>query len=186
MNPINHESDLIIRLRKLEKSQARYRLAFLSTAALATFLCLSGAKKHAVDDLVQAKSFEVVNDDAKVLARLSSAAGKGELRMFKADGTPLVNVSSSVDDTGRVDVFNSTGKPMISLSSVSTGGGSIVVNNSLGSLSIQLAANALNHGGVWVYNADGKRIAVITSGSNSANGLAETYDANGTRTGHLP
>ncbi len=186
MNSINQEADLVIRLRKLEKSQARYRIAFLGTATLAAALCLTGAKRHAVDDLVQAKSFEVVDDDAKVLARLSSAAGKGELRTYKADGTPLVNISSSIDTSGRVDVFNANGKPMITLSSVSTGAGSILVNNSLGGLSIQLAANTLNHGGLWVYNADGKRIAVISSSASSGDGLAEVYDASGTRTGHLP
>jgi hypothetical protein len=185
MNSNNQENDHIVRLRKLEKSQSRYRIAFLFTTAIAVGLCLLGAK-HRTDDLLQAKSFEVVNDDGKVLARLSSVEGKGEMRLFKADGTPLVNVYSSVDNTGRVDLFNAGGKPMISMSSSSTGAGSIIVNNSSSNLSVQLASNSLNHGGIWVYNADGKKIAVITSSGTSADGMAETFDATGTRTGHLP
>ena len=185
MNSNNQEIDLIARLRRLEKSQARYRFAFLLTATIAGGLCLLGAK-HRTDDLIQAKSFEVVNDDGKVLARLSSAADKGEMSLYKADGTPLVNVYSSVDNTGRVDLFNAGGKPMISMSSTSTGAGSIIVNNTSGSLAVQLATNSLNHGGLWVYNADGKKIAVISSSGTSPDGMAETYDATGARTGHLP
>ena len=185
MNSINNESDLITRLHRLEKSQMRYRVAFLATAAFATALCLMGAKRHA-EDLVQAKSFEVVNDEGKVFARFSSVEGKGELRTFKSDGTPLVNVSSSVDNSGRVDVFSATGKPMISLSSSSAGAGSIVLNNNAGSTSVQLGANSQNHGGMWVYNADNKLIAVVTTSGTSADGVAETYDAQGKKTGHLP
>ena len=185
MNISNQESDLIIRLRKLEKSQARYRFAFLFTAALAAAFCMIGAKRH-TDDLIQAKSFEVVNDDAKVLARFTSAAGKGEMRMYRTDGSPLANVSSSTDSSGRVDLFNANGKPMISLSSTSTGAGSITLKNSLGALSVQVASNTQDHGGLWVFNADGKQIAVITTSGTTANGIAETYDAAGTKSGHLP
>lgn len=185
MNTLFQESDLILRLRKLEKSQARYRFAFLFTATLAAGLCMIGAKRH-TDDLIQAKSFEVVNDDAKVLARFTSVAGKGEMRMYRTDGSPLVNVSSSTDNSGRVDLFNANGKPMISLSSTATGSGSISLNNSLGGLSVQVASNVHDHGGVWVFNAEGKQIAAITTSGTTANGIAEIYDASGTKTGHLP
>jgi len=185
MKPEQTQSELIARLRKVEKSQFRYRAAFLATAVFAAAVCLMGAKRQ-TEDVVQAKSFEVVNDDSKVLARFSSAAGKGEIRMFRADGSPLVNVSSSTDNTGRVELFNANGKSMITLSSSTSGAGSILLNNSLGEPSVQMASNTHGHGGLWVYNAEGKRIAVITTSGATSDGIAETYDSAGARTGHLP
>ena len=185
MNQPQQDLDLVVRLRKLEKSQARYRIAFLSTAVLTAAICLMGAK-HRTDDLIQAKTFEVVNDDAKVMARITTANSKGDFRLFRADGQPLVSVYSSIDNTGRVDLYNANGKPMISMSSATNGAGSIIINNSSGNTSVQMASNNQNHGGLWVFNADGKRIAVITTSGTSADGVAEIYDAAGTKTGHLP
>ena len=179
------ESDLIDRLRKLERSQARYRAAFLATAAFAAILCTTGARRQ-VQDLLQAKSFEVVNDDGKVLARFSSIRGKGDFRTFRADGNPLVSMISSNDDSGRVELYNADGKPIITLSTSTTGAGSMVVNNSAGARAVVMGSTPANDGGIWVYNAEGNRIAVITTANGTSDGLAETYDAAGTRTGHLP
>ncbi|MFI5385322.1 MAG: hypothetical protein ACHQ50_04290 [Fimbriimonadales bacterium] len=185
MKNSEHESDLILRLRKLERSQVRYRAAFLVTAALAAVLCIMGAGRQTSDSL-QSKSFEVVNDDAKVLARFSSVNGKGEFRSFRADGNPLVSLYSSSDDSGRVEVYNASGKPVITLSTATTGAGSLVVNTSSGERAVQIGSTAANHGGLWIFNADGKTIAVITAAAGTSDGMAETYDAAGTRTGHLP
>jgi hypothetical protein len=185
MKNLNQEPDLVARLRRLERSQARYRAAFLITAAVAAVLCTTGARRQA-ETLVQAKSFEVVNDDSKVLAKFSSISGKGDFRTYRADGSQLVSVSSSSDDSGRIDVYNADGKPIITLSTSTTGAGSLVVNNSAGARSIQIGSTPDKNGGIWIYNAEGSRIATITAASGTSNGMAETYDAAGTRTGHLP
>jgi len=185
MNISNQESDLVLRLRKVERSQARYRAAFLATAALAAVLCTTGARRQA-ETLIQAKSFEVVNDDSKVLARFSSVNGKGDLRLFRADGNPLVSLYSSKDDSGRVEVYNADGKSIVTLSTSTTGAGSIVINSSSGTRTIQIGSTPQNQGGIWIYNAEGNRIAVMTAASGTSDGLAETYDAAGTKTGHLP
>ncbi|MHB8635720.1 MAG: hypothetical protein ACYC96_04530 [Fimbriimonadaceae bacterium] len=185
MNQLMQESAVVARLKALERSQARYRIAFLVTAAIAAVLCTTGARRQ-VEAVSQAKSFEVVNDDTKVLARFSSVNGKGELRTFRADGTPLLNLVSSTDDSGRVEIFNSEGKPIITLSSSTTGAGNVIVNTSSGSQAVFIGTTPSNDGGMWVYNAAGGRIATISTAAGTSNGLAETYDANGTRTGHLP
>jgi hypothetical protein len=185
MNNFNEESDLLIRLRKLEKSQARYRAAFLSTAAIAVVVCTMGAKRQA-ETLVQTKSLEIVNDDAKVLARFSSVNGKGDFRTFRADGKPLVSMFSSVDDSGRIELNNADGKPTIVLSSTTTGAGIITVNKDNGERSVVIGSSPEKNGGVWIYNQGGNRIAAITAGSGTFDGVAETYSATGTRTGHLP
>src|SRR5579862_381376 len=186
MNQVNEQPELILRLRKLEKSQARYRVAFLSTAAIAVLLFITGAGKR-MDDLIQAKTFEVVNDEGKVLARLSSASGKGDIRLYRADGNPLVTIGSSTDNSGRVDIFNADGKVALTLAtSANNGAGMLIVNTSSGARAVQIGTSSNNQGGVWIYNADQKLIAVMSTASNSSDGLAETYDAAGTRTGHLP
>ena len=133
MNNLNQESDLILRLRKLERSQARYRVAFLLTAAVAAVLCTVGAGRQTADD-IQAKTFEVVNDESKVLARFTSVNGKGEFRTFRADGNPLVSMYSSSDDSGRIETYNADGKAAIVLSTSTTGSGSLLINTSSGDL----------------------------------------------------
>jgi hypothetical protein len=185
MDNVTQESLVVLRLRKLEKSQARYRAAFLVTAALAAVMCTTGAR-HQAETLIQAKSFEVVNDDAKVLARMTSVNGKGDFRMYRADGNPLVSLYSSKDDSGRVEVFNADGKPIITLSTSTTGAGSLIINSSSGARTIQIGSTPDNNGGIWIYNAEGIRIGVITAATGTFDGLAETYDAAGTKTGHLP
>jgi|GEM_PF-2950902 len=185
MNNSQQEIDLVQRLRKMERLQARYRGAFVLTAALAGVLCIVGAGRQ-TQDSVQAKTFEVVNDDAKVLARFTSIDGKGEFNTFRADGNPLVSVYSSSDNSGRVEVYNAAGKPVITLSTSTTGAGSLVVDNSTGDRSVQVGTSSAGHGGLWIYNADGKMIAVITTATGTSDGMAETYDAAGKRTGHLP
>ncbi len=180
-----HDSEMLPRLRKLERSQNRYKAAFIVTAAIAVFLCTIGARKHA-DDTLQAKSFEIVNDDGKVLARFSSVNGKGEFRSYRADGNPLVSLYSSTDNSGRVELYNADGRSVITLSTATSGSGIISVNTGSGERSIVLGSTPSNNGGVWIYNADGKRIATISTASGTSDGLAETYDASGTRTGHLP
>jgi hypothetical protein len=185
MNNSIQDSELIPRLRKLERSQARYRIAFLVTAAIAAVLCTTGARRRA-DDTLQAKSFEIVNDDAKVLARFSSVNGKGDLHLFRADGGPLVSLFSSTDDSGRLEIYNAEGKPVVVCSTSTTGAGSVLVNSSSGDRAIQIGTTPSNNGGIWIYNADGKQVADITTQSGTSNGMAETFDASGTRTGHLP
>ena len=185
MKNSNQESNLVLRLRKVERSQARYRAAFLVTAALAAVLCTTGARRQ-TETVIQAKSFEVVNDDAKVLARFSSVNGKGDFRTYRADGNPLVSMISSKDDSGRVEVYNADGKSIITLSTSTTGAGSLVVNTSSGTRSIQIGSTPEKNGGIWIYNAEGNRIAVITTATGTSDGLAETYDAAGKKTGHLP
>jgi len=185
MKNSNHESDLVLRLRKLERSQARYRAAFLMTAAFATVLCLIGAGRR-TEDSIQAKSFEVVNDDSKVMARFSSVGGKGELRTFRADGSPLVSLYSSIDNSGRIESYNADGKAVITLSTSTIGSGSLIVSSSTGDRAIQIGSSSAKHGGLWIYNAEGKTIGVITAATGTSDGLMETYDAAGTRTGHLP
>src|SRR5579862_7529005 len=160
MKNLNQDFDLVRRLRRLEKSQARYRAAFLITAALAAVLCTTGARRQA-ETLVQAKSFEVVNDDSKVLAKFSSISGKGDFRTYRADGSPLVSVSSSSDDSGRIDLYNADGKSTVTLSTSTTGAGSLVINNGSGLRAVQIGSTTAKDGGIWIYNAEGNRIATI-------------------------
>lgn len=185
MQNIQLDSELIARLRKLERSQARYRAAFLITAALAAALCMVGARRQA-DTNLQAKSFEVVNDDSKVLARFSSVNGKGDFRTYRADGNPLVSVYSSSDDSGRIEVYNAEGKSVVTLSTSTTGAGSLTVNTSSGERSVIIGSTAAKDGGIWIYNAAGARIAQISTGGGTSDGSAETFDSAGTKTGHLP
>jgi hypothetical protein len=185
MQDFKQDSDLITRLRKLERSQSRYRAAFLCTAALAAVLCITGAKRKA-DDLIQAKTFEVVNDGGKVLARLSSLNGSGVLTTFRPDGNSLVTIGSSTDNSGRIDVYNATGKATVTLSATTVGSGNVAVNGPTGDPAVTLGTTTAKNGGVWIYNNQGKIVGQITAQADTGDGVAEIFDSKGAKIGHLP
>jgi hypothetical protein len=186
MKNFTQESELIARLQKLEKSQARYRAAFLATAALAAALCLTGARRK-TEDVLQAKSFQVVNDDSKVLAEFSSKNGFGQLVTYRADGSPVVSLTHSDDNCGRIEVQNAEGKTSVSLATSTTGSGNILVNSKSGAPAVQIGTSAAKNGGIWIFNADGNIVATITALSATSDGLAEIFDASGKKSlGHLP
>ena len=65
------------RLQALEKANRKYRQIIFSVCIVAATLAfMAFNKKFQVPDLLQAKTFEVVNNDGKVMARMEALKNK--------------------------------------------------------------------------------------------------------------
>lgn len=114
------------RLRQLEIANKRMRFLLLCVGTIATLSWVcdglvsfadAGAKVE-VQNVVRAKSFQVVNDKGKLVVELGSLDGTAD------------------DDVGSITTFNSAGKPLIRLRhSIGKEGGQIVVYNGHGDAS---------------------------------------------------
>src|SRR5438045_8755275 len=96
-----------LRIAKLERSLQFYRSFFLLSVCLISFLVISSFKdKQAVQDRVQAKSFEVVDDYGNVLAKLSAYKDAGSLVTYTNGGKTLIYILKNVDGNGAVVGYN--------------------------------------------------------------------------------
>jgi hypothetical protein len=87
---------------------------------------------QSVPDVIQAKKFEVVNDEGKTVVGLSAnAIGMGRLIVRNKDSKPVAAIFSDTDGMGRLSVRSKDGEAGV-LISVSTDGGEIITANDKG------------------------------------------------------
>lgn len=76
-----------LRLQALEKANRRYKQILFSVAVVtATLAFMAFNNKKPAPDLIQAKTFEVVNDQGKVLVRMNTLDGSGRVTTFNPSG----------------------------------------------------------------------------------------------------
>jgi hypothetical protein len=91
----------------------RWRTWALGSAAALVAVCAMGARQSSqpIHDVIQARSFEVVDDSGVVLARLGPSKGDGSIMLFDRNGRPqfVVNMTSRgeavlmADQAGRLN-----------------------------------------------------------------------------------
>ena len=84
-----------MRLQNLEVTNRRYKtivIVMLGAVLVTTFMAFRSP--IAVPDVLQAKKFEVVDDNGNVLVRVSQDAGNGLVKTYNKDGKKLVNITS--------------------------------------------------------------------------------------------
>ena len=115
-----------------------------------------------VPEVIQAKKFQVVNDDGKVVASFYANMGGGMLSFSNKDGEVVAGLGS--DDVN--------------------GGGVLGINNKDGKIVAGIYAN--EDGGVArVLNNTFKEVVVISANANGG-GVMKTTDGKGTMTSHTP
>ena len=119
-----------------------------------------------VPDVIQAKRFEVVNDEGNVLALLSSTKF----------------------GTGALHIMNKEWKQVAFLGAAKKGGIGLFISRMDGKKVAILGANPVedeNPGGLFLYNLNGTKVAVV--GVNSeGNGVLDTLNEKGEITFHSP
>jgi hypothetical protein len=116
--------DIETRLQALEKSNRRYRLAFLSlVVVLAAFMLLGSGGQ--VPDTIQARKFEVLDKNGKILVRLSELDGLGSVTTYTPAGEILVDLVPTKSGAGGIVLYNGKGKQTMVMTDVTGGGGSV-------------------------------------------------------------
>ena len=119
---------------------------------------LAATSLQSVPDVIQAKKFEVVNGEGKVIVELSNLSGGGV-------------------DNGMLVTRNSAGKTLVILAA-SSAGGMVITENGKGKRLVQLTANSYGHGLVRTENGEGG-ILVDLASTSEGSGMIATENGNG-------
>ncbi len=121
---------------------------------------LAATTLQSVPDVIQAKKFEVVNDEGQLQVVLAANADGGGLAIANKDGKLVAAISTSADG-GKLSIANKDGKPVAAI-----------------------IANA-NGGSFGIANKDGKPAAGIVANADGG-GEIETFDSKGQTTSTNP
>lgn len=177
--------DIEKRVEALERANRRYRIVLGCALFAVCGMAILGFGKNQVPDKIQAKAFEVVGDEGKILARVSTLDGQGAITTYNPKGEILVDLVPTQSGAGGIVVYDGTGKQTIVLTDVSGGGGSLLINNNKGQKVLSLGRNTNQGGSVTTYNQNNKRILLLT-GDTAEAGVLLTYDNDDKQTGRLP
>ena len=98
---------------------------------------LAATNMNTVPDLIQAKKFEVVNEEGKGVVVLSHDSNGGLIGVHSKTGKLLVNSGVLPDGGGGLEVMSSSGRPVLLLVG-EKGGGKVQVGRSNGVTSASL------------------------------------------------
>ena len=173
------------RIERLERANRRYRLMFTLLGALAVCAVgISATQDHDVPDLIQAKAFEVVDDEWNVLVRLRDLGGKGGLATYANTGDILVGMTAGVTVDGKRAGFVSTfceRKTLVRLAVNTSGKGVVETLNGNGKTLVRLGASFDGVGMVTTLNGNGEPLvelgATVDGGGtvSTLNGKGKTF-----------
>ena len=177
--------DIEKRVAALERENKRFRCMLVCALAGICAMALMGFGKHQVPDKIQAKNFEVLNDEGKVMVRMGTFEGDGVVTTYRPSGEILADIVSTKSGAGGMVLYDGAGKQNLILTDVSGGGGSVRVNNSKGQTAVQIGRNGNQAGSVTIKNQNEKSILLLT-GDTAEAGAIIAYDNEGKQTGRVP
>jgi hypothetical protein len=196
------------RVTSLEKSLRFYQMLLGGVVIITlAFVFSSFNNRQSVPEKIVAKAFEVVNDDGKVLASISSYNGNGAVTTYDKNGNYLVDVVSNTSGFGNINIYDGKGKPTLQLYNVKGGGGALAIknkdgkdavmlslmtsgsghlslNSSSGSSLIWMGETTEKNSDIKMYNNSGRQVVRMAS-TNVSDGSIETFNNSGTRMVYL-
>jgi len=101
------------------------RIVYGFGCLLVAGIVVGATSLQTVPDVIQAKKFEVVNDEGKVRARIFMIGGQegqqSMLQMHNNDGLSVIQISTN-NQGGNLEFFNGDGKNSVSLNTLFAGG----------------------------------------------------------------
>ncbi len=152
------------RVQKLEKNLRNYRIIFgIGICAIcAVSLMASGTKNQFVPDKIQAKSFQVVNNNGKVIAELGEDKGNGSLTTYNTSGQKLVDLFTSEGGAGGINTFDDDGDVLFKVTRTSSGGAYMGMFNSDAKEIVEFGVTEGESGYFKVNDKYGDKLAWIT------------------------
>jgi hypothetical protein len=133
---------------------------------------LSATTLQRFPDVIQAKKFEVVNDEGKVVASFSANMGGGMLSFSNKDGEVVAGLGSDeVNGGGVLGINNKDGKRVAGIHADENGGVARVFNNKFTEVA-GIRANAIGMGRLSVRNTQGKPVAALFAGQDGMGRLS--------------
>lgn len=165
------------RLHKLERANRLYKKIFLLLIAGCAITLTAFRSRNTVPDVLQAKSFEVVDDQGNVMVKVSQDNGFGLVKTFNKFGKKLVNITYTTKNEGFIGVENGNDRENIRLSSSGSSGGYIgVFNTSSQKVAILSAEEAGGYLGLCNNSGD---VKVLLKSQVDAGGFLSMYNSSG-------
>ncbi len=178
-------SNLEKRMEKLEKKLRFYQIAFVSILLAGGFMIMTGFnKKNQVPDLIQAKGFQVVDDQGRALVSLKSDGTAGNVLLYDQSGTALVEMYRASSGTGALLTKSQDAKYACYIGAYNNGAGQIKVYNSNQKAVDEIGSTTTEYGYFGVNNSDENNILSITSTSNG-DGIVSVFNRYKNRIGVL-
>jgi hypothetical protein len=167
-----------MRLQQLEATNRRYkRIVILMLALFATFF-MAFRNTNTAPEVIQAKRFEVVDDNGHVLVNLTQDDGKGIIKTFTSTGKKLVNITYTTNNEGYFALEDGKGQETMRFSSSNEGGGGYIgIYNPAGKRTMTLC-NDKSGGNIYLGNSNGDTRAAMQCNS-SEGGFLGLYNSKG-------
>ena len=167
-----------MRIQKLEATNRRYKTILIVMVASFATVFMAFRNPTTAPDVIQAKRFEVVNDNGNVLISLSQDDGKGIIKTYNTAGKKLVNITYTTKGEGYIGLEDGIGQETIRFSSSNEGGGGYIgIFNPSGKRTMTLC-NDNSGGNIYVGNSNGDTRGLIQCNA-SAGGYLSLYNSSG-------
>jgi hypothetical protein len=151
---------------------------------------LAATHSPSVPEVMQAKRFEVVNDDGKVMVLLNSMEHDGETFGFvktqNGQGGTLVTLTANAEGNGFLKTQDGNGGTLVAISATVGGEGVVKTQNGKGQILVQLGTTVEGEGMVKTQNGQGGTLVKIGTYKGVRGGYVETFDQRGAPTSEIP
>ncbi len=182
-------SDTELRIHNLEQQVRRQRRWNLTLGAvLIVGGLLAATAERGVPEIIEAKSFAVVDDKGNPLVVMApNPLGHGSVTVIKkrkglVQGETIAVLSSDETGAGGLDVFGRDGKTRIaSLGSDPAGNGALAVFAKSGKQVVQLSPDAEGDGALNIFNRNGKTMIAAVGADPAGHGALSVFSRTGTQ-----
>ena len=183
-------SSLEQEVRTLQKQVRRQRRWNIGLGALVIVGGLMAATaEQSVPDVIQAKKFEVVNDEGKAVVTLEVFQGGGVINSCDKKGNMMFLVLDEIGkdgvSRGTVHTRNGKGQTLVELGATREGEGMVETQNGKGQTLVEIGTTTGGSGSVTTKNGKGVLLVRITT-DRSGNGAVAAQDASGNIKATLP
>jgi len=98
------------------------RIVYGFGCLLVAGIVVGATSLQTVPDLIQAKSFRVVNDEGKASVLISADEDGGMVGIFNKNGKPVVSMYAKADGCGGLNLSKKDGKSVVLISADADGG----------------------------------------------------------------
>ena len=185
------------------RRQRRWNIALGAVVVVGGLMAATGVRS--VPDVIQAKKFEVVNDEGKSVVVLRSIQGhgliasndkngvltfvvvnavgkggvfEGSMQTLNSKGQKLVELGATTGGNGFVKTQNGKGQTLVELSATTDGEGVVTTQNGKGQTLVKLAATVDGEGAIQTQNGKGQALVKLGV-SASGNGSVTTENGKG-------
>jgi hypothetical protein len=152
------------RIASLERESRRLRRGLFGLIAFgAVFLMMGQMKPSRPHKVVQARLFEVIGANGRIVARLGQTRNYGNMLLYTPSGTPVVSAGPSRSGKGFISTYDGKGVRLTAIGVSKEGGGVLSSYNHKGKTQVRIATNAQGGGAITVYNRKGSAHATLTS-----------------------